>query len=341
MQIRRPSITFWRRSAQLFFFVLFVYGAVIFKTELKTDPLLPRLKAPKGMPSTTSFDKSSILWASDDPPVIDAYPPGATCRFNPKGGLVKACIVHMLSENLTWRTKLAYILPALLVFIIAAFLVGRWWCGWVCPLGTVGDVLSYARKKLRLGYVDFGRNVGRALKGTSHVLFWGALGISWISGYRYFENVRCYLFLPYCQLCPGRLLCPLFGLSMPSWRDFTNTITSVFTVLSWATIALFLAAFVIGRRLWCRVCPIGLVTSWFNRGSMLVLRKNPVRCNRCTACIDACPMANTHVREKYDENVNHPDCIFCLRCVEQCPHDRCLTLKFGGITLAHSSFKNS
>ena len=341
MKIRRPTITFWRRTGQLFFFILFVYGGMIFRTELKTDPVLPKLTAPDGMPSTTRLDKSSILWANDDPPVIDAYPPGATCRYNPKGGLVKACIVHMLSENLTWRTKLAYTLPPLLLFIAAAFLAGRWWCGWVCPLGTIGDVLGYARKKLRLGYIDLGRNVGNTLRGASHFLFWSTVGISWLNGYRYFENVRCYLYLPYCQLCPARIMCPLFGLSMPLWRDFTNSITSVFTVLSWGTLVLFLAAFVVGRRVWCRICPIGLVTSWFNRGSMLELRKNSEECNRCTACVDACPMGNTHVREKHEKYINHPDCIFCLRCVEQCPRDRCLSLKFAGITLNRSSFRNS
>lgn len=339
--MQKPSITFWRRSVQFLFFILIVYGAVIFKTELRIDSLLPKIKPPEGMPSTTRFDKETILWASDDPPVIDAYPPGATCRFNPKGGLVKACIVHMVAENLTWRTRFAYYLPPLLIFFAAAFLFGRWWCGWVCPLGTTGDVLSYTRKRLRLRYIEFSKGFRRSLKGTSHFLLWGSLGISWLVGLRFLENFRCSLFLPYCQICPGRMLCPVFGLTMPSWRDFSSTITSAFTVLSWATLALFLAAFVVGRRLWCRVCPIGLVTSWFNRGSMLELRKDPERCNRCTACADACPMANTHVRDKNKESMNHPDCIFCLRCVEQCPLDKCLSVKFCGIPLVHSTFKGS
>ena len=333
------SITFWRRIAQAFFFVLFVYGAVIFKTELDFGPVLPKINPPEGMPSTTRFDRNTILWASDDPPVIDAYPPAATCRFNPKGGLVKACIVHMVSENLTWRTKIAYILPAFIVFIISAFLLGRWWCGWVCPLGTVGDALTFARRKLKFHYIEFSHSSKKLLRGTGNSLLWGGWGISYLIGFKALENVRCYLFLPYCQICPGRLICPVFGLQMPSWRDFSSTFAGVFTVIAWLMLALFLAAFVVGRRVWCRVCPIGHVISWFNRGALLELRKDPQQCNRCGACADACPMANTHVRDEKKERMNHPDCIFCLRCVEQCPNEKCLSVGFSGVTLASSSLK--
>ncbi len=335
----RLRITLLRRPTQLVFFVLIIYGALIFKQEQHTGSVLPAIEPPEGMPSTSRFEKGTILWASDDPPVIDTYPPSATCRFNPKGGLFKACIVHMVSENLTWRTNIAYILPGVLVFIIASFLVGRWWCGWACPLGTIGDLLTYARKMLSLHYIELTIRTRRVLKGTSHFLLWGGWGTSWLIGFESLKKFRCHLFLPYCQVCPARLLCPLFGLTAPSWRDFSNVFTSTFTILAWATLAIFLAAFVVGRRLWCRICPIGLVTSWFNRGSPLQLKKDPGQCNRCGSCADSCPMANTHVRDEKKEDLNHPDCIFCLRCVEQCPRDRCLSLKFFGKRLLHSSLK--
>jgi len=336
----KSPITSYRRIAQAFFLVLFVYGSIIFGAELHIDSVLPKIVPPQDMPSTSRFDRESILWASDDPPVIDAYPPGATCRFNPKGGLVKACIVHMVAENLTWRTEVAHVLPALFVFIIAAFLLGRWWCGWVCPLGTVGDVLTLARRRLRLHYVELSSGSRKLLRGTGNFLLWGGWGISYLIGFKSMAKIRCHLFLPYCQVCPARLLCPLFALQMPSWRDFSNVLTSMFTVLAWLALLLFLAAFLAGRRIWCRVCPIGLVTSWFNRGALLELRKDPQRCNGCGACADACPMGSTHVREGRGEHINHADCIFCLRCVEQCPREECLSLRFLNMPLVASSLKS-
>jgi succinate dehydrogenase/fumarate reductase-like Fe-S protein len=51
-------------------------------------------------------------------------------------------------------------------------------------------------------------------------------------------------------------------------------------------------------------------------------------------------MGLTHVREEKQKRVlNDPRCIFCLRCVEQCPRDGCLDVRFFGAPVARSSFK--
>jgi len=52
-------------------------------------------------------------------------------------------------------------------------------------------------------------------------------------------------------------------------------------------------------------------------------------------------MGLTHVREEKQKTVlNDPQCIFCLRCVEQCPRDDCLEVRLFGRTVAKSSFKS-
>jgi ferredoxin len=341
--MKRPSITFYRRLSQGVFFLLLVYGGMLFKKAELGGSFLPPLSAPVGSPSTSTFQRGQILWAADDPPVFDTYPPAAVCRFNPRGGLFKACIVHLVSETLTWRTPFRYLLPHLLVFTLLAFLVGRWWCGWACPLGTVGDVLTWLRRRLGMSYVVTGASLRRALRSTSYGLLLSSLGISWLIGTPAFAQSQypCSLYLPYCQVCPARLLCPLFGGSVPGWRDFSTKIAGLFTVTSWAVLGLFLAAFFVGRRLWCHVCPIGLVNSWFNRGSGLTVRKTEASaCNHCSSCADACPMGLTHVRtEKEKKVLNDPKCILCLRCVEQCPRDGCLDVRFFGAPLTRSTFK--
>jgi ferredoxin len=84
---------------------------------------------------------------------------------------------------------------------------------------------------------------------------------------------------------------------------------------------------------------VGLVNSWFNRGGALELRKRAAKCNKCGSCADACPMGLTAMYLA-DEDVkyNQSGCIMCLRCVEVCPRDGCLSCSFFGRRITESGY---
>jgi len=328
-----------RWVVQILAFCLIIYGGYVFRGSLGKGILRP-LEAPDGSYSTTRLPRSSIAWAPGDKPAMDFYPPGGACRFNPGGGLFKACIIHMVSENLTWQTPLKYLTVYLFLFVLLAFLVGRAWCGWVCPLGTMGDLLNALRRRFYVDRVNFSQGFRKTLRICSYAILLPTLAVSAAIGTPTFSPYQCYLFLPYCQICPGRLLCPLFGGRSSTVADFTNGVTSFFTIASWIVLGLFVAAFFLGRRIWCHLCPIGLVTSWFNRGCPTELRKDPLKCNQCAACSDACPMGLDHVaREKEATVLNDAGCILCLRCVDACPREDCLSLTFAGKRLLRSKYE--
>ena len=72
------------------------------------------------------------------------------------------------------------------------------------------------------------------------------------------------------------------------------------------------------------------MNSWFNRGAGVELRKTAVKCNKCAACADACPMGLSRMyRLDKDRIYNQGSCIMCLRCVEVCPR-YCLNAHFFG-----------
>ncbi|MCX7916832.1 MAG: 4Fe-4S binding protein [bacterium] len=339
----KNKISFIRRFFQIISLILIVYGGYIFKirVEAKTGkPLFPTLKPPEGAVSTTQFEKGKILWPSGTNPVLENYPPSLVCRFNPRGGLFKACIFHFISENLTWQTHIKYLLPHLTLFIFLCFLFGRIWCGWVCPIGTVGDFITFIRKKMNISAKRFPIGFRNGLRITSYGIMVIAFFISTLIGMPNFKRFQCYWFLPYCQICPARLICPLFGLIKPGWKDFENAITSMFTILAWIVLAIFLAAFYLGRRVWCHLCPVGLINSWFNKGAGIELKKKAVKCNKCGLCTETCPMGLTEMYDKNTDGIyNQPGCIMCLRCIEICPKDGCLSLSFFGKKITESKFK--
>lgn len=339
----KNRITFLRRIIQIISLILLVYGGYIFKTRLHTEtgkPLFPALKPPEGYISTTKFEKGSILWPSGTNPVLENYPPSLVCRFNPKGGLFKACIFHFISENLTWQTHIKYLLPHITLFILLCFLFGRMWCGWVCPIGSIGDFITFIRKKMNIPARRFPDGFKSGLRFSSYGIMVVGFFISGLIGFPNFARFQCYWFLPYCQICPARLICPMFGLIKPNWKDFETTITSMFTILAWIVMGLFLAAFYFGRRIWCHLCPVGLINSFFNKGAGIELKKKAVRCNKCGLCADACPMGLKEMYEKDTDGIyNQNGCIMCLRCVEICPKEGCLSASFFGKKITQSKLK--
>jgi len=346
--VKRNGISLSRRIVQVAFLVLLVYGGYLFKADrlenaAGTTPadtqgaLFPTLKAPSGAISTTKFAPGSILWPSGATPVMENYPPGLICRFNPAGGMFKACILHFISENLTWRTDWKFLLPHLSLFILLCFLFGRLWCGWVCPLGTVGDFFTWVRRKMNIPVRRFPKTFRRSLVYSSYGLLAVTAGISTFIGIPNFARFQCNLFLPYCQVCPSRLICPLFGLIKPSWKDFSTVTSSIFTGLAWVMLGLFVASFYWGRRVWCHLCPVGLINSWFNKGAGVELRKDAVKCNKCGSCADACPMGLTKMYEAEEKVIyNQNECILCLRCIEICPRKGCLSATFFGRKITES-----
>jgi len=47
----------------------------------------------------------------------------------------------------------------------------------------------------------------------------------------------------------------------------------------------------------------------------------------------------TVFEEKVKKNVNSRDCINCFNCVEKCPEDDCLKVKFAGKEIFRSKYK--
>lgn len=263
-----------------------------------------------------------------------------------------------------------YILPGLerlaIVFgivILASVLLGRWWCGWVCPFGLYLDVVTRIRKALKIKHRDFSKNFNEKFHQFSYVILALLLLISVVFGAQAIAGTQLvpgtenggfvyqYLSAPFCQVCPMKPLCLVAqgSLGVIKWEWMTETTKGDFwqlgqylTSLNIAILLVVTAAAFFFRRSWCRICPLGGLIALFNRFppfkwiSGVRLEKVEEKCTKCGVCKRVCPTQVTEVYEAKGGDVTTSQCLLCLRCVEMCPEEGCLKFKLAGKTICKS-----
>ena len=198
--------------------------------------------------------------------------------------------------------------------------------------------MSWLRRQLRLGPWRLSAEWNGLFGKLRQVLLWLSLAIAALIALPALggTGVNDSLFLFYCQLCPSRLVYPPLGGVNPCWYDFSNGITMFLTFLGWLTLGVFGLSFMVPR-LWCRLCAVGALLSYFNRGGMMTLEKNLRKCNHCGTCRRVCPVQIERVyRERDNPIATDTQCTLCGRCVEACPQSKCLSLRFAGVSLVQS-----
>jgi ferredoxin-type protein NapH len=260
--------------------------------------------------------------------------PTLSCEY---GRPIAKCFLYDLQYLLTSDASAHYrrLVEPVLFFLGLGLLLGRTWCGWVCPLGLVQDLITRAR-------VALGRRPIRLGETWRWRLYWSAWGllvvtmalsavIGWPSSKLY--AYRNALMRPYCQLCPSKQLSPLLTGNLGGFLhiDRFDGVSIAMSLLGIVVFAGFLVGAFAIRRFWCRLCAMGLLmeATRLNRWSLVNLRKDIRRCTRCGNCARVCPVDIQEVyleRERTD--VSPTECQLCLRCAESCPESGVLSGRF-------------
>lgn len=247
--------------------------------------------------------------------------------------------------------------------IVMAVILGRVFCGWVCPFGLYVDLMSRLRKALKIKRKNLSERYNKRFYQLGYVILaliivlsvvFGSqaiMGVQLVEGTEKGGFVNQYFSAPFCQVCPMKPLCMLsqtsVGLLRSEWIFETTTgdfyqLGFYVTSLNIAVLAIVtLAAFLV-RRSWCRICPLGALIALFNRFppfkwiSGVRLDKVEEKCTKCGICKRVCPTQVNEVYEKKGGDVATSQCIYCLRCVEMCPYEDCLKFKFAGKTVVKS-----
>ena len=209
-----------------------------------------------------------------------------------------------LFTNMDISTGISLLMVGVMILIL-----GKIWCGYLCPFGFFQDLLTMIRKKLRIAPIEIPEGGKPLIK----VLRWVIL--------------ICLMFgIGFCRLCPVKyIMQPLAG-SFPGFNLWGFIIAGVTAGLCFMKESMF-----------CMVCPLGTLMGLLHKVSGARIKKCGGACTHCRACIEACPMEIEAVYQlRNNPDVTHPDCIFCMKCIEACPEKSALSVNLLGKTILTS-----
>ncbi|MBL8217718.1 MAG: 4Fe-4S binding protein [Bryobacterales bacterium] len=190
-----------------------------------------------------------------------------------------------------------------MTFATLSLFLRKAFCGWLCPVGTVSELLW------KLGRDTFKRNwilprwldiPLRSLKYILMGLFLYAVGSMSV------EAIGAFLYSPYGVVADVKML---------NFFRYMSTGAAV-------TVGVLVVASVFIRNFWCRyLCPYGALMGLVSLLSPLRIRRNEARCIDCAKCAKACP-AGLAVDKLVQ--IRSAECLGCMECVAVCPADDCL-----------------
>ena len=248
-------------------------------------------------------------------------------KLDPLIGLTSFLSGHRLISGFFWG------LGVLLITI----LLGRVFCGFICPFGAINHVVGAVRPSLKgkrllkanekkpeqklkyfiLFFILISAVAGLNLTGLMDpiaLLFRSmalavipGIGVALRSVFDAMANSDINL-LKLASYASEVLLSPVFGYNV---RVFQT---------AWFIGLIFIIILFLNRvrpRFWCRVlCPLGALMGLFSMVSLLKLKKNPEKCTNCNLCEKHCQGAASPHPDKVWES---SECVACFNCHNLCP----------------------
>ncbi|MBW1781196.1 MAG: 4Fe-4S binding protein [Deltaproteobacteria bacterium] len=317
--MKAKHLVWLRRISQTFFLVFFLF--LLIQTRF---------------PDNIYLDYSLSVTTEQD--IRLSYPATFFFQLNPLIWLSSLLSGHVWIKGFFWAIGV----------ILLTLLFGRFFCGFVCPFGTLNHMVGWIRPALRgKAMIEANRKKGSqrlkyfllimllasSLIGLNMTglldpicLFFRSLALAVFPALGNGIKEACDVMVrsdikPLNLLGYGAevLISPVFGYGYPSFKT------------GWFIGALFLTILFLNRirpRFWCRtLCPLGALLAICSKFSILRLEKDREACSDCQRCTLNCQgAASPHPDLDWDSS----ECLFCFNCFAQCPEDA-LTFRFRGV----------
>jgi MauM/NapG family ferredoxin protein len=257
--------------------------------------------------------------------------------------------------NLVGTAAAAGILYSTLVFgfiiLITTIFFGRFFCGWICPLGSLNHFFSAFKSDRRShrGLSLMKSNIYKPYQSIKYYLLvllifmavMGSLQTGIFDPISLLGRSVAMVILPAVTLFIKTFFLWLWNidfLPLSALGEKTYQLSSslflpakqpLFNGVFW--IALIFLLIVMANRLytrfWCRaLCPLGALLGFLAGFSIFGLKLNEEACDSCNKCLLGCQGGDNPHK---DLPHHRSECHLCLNCLRDCPHDA-LTFGFFG-----------
>ncbi len=222
--------------------------------------------------------------------------------------------------------------PALIILALTPFL-GRFFCGWICPLGTTLDITDkvikvptnrYEPKWAKLRWLKFAVLFAAIFLAFFSINIWG-----YFDPLSIFNRVLTIIIYPVTTFFTDNSLLALSNISfmedgMYTVYDWFKTYfmpeEQAFYQQMWFIlifIATILALEKVSRRFWCRnLCPVGAFLGLLSKFRFFE-RIVADSCTVCNICTTECKMGA--ISDESPKISSKVECIECFNCSENCP----------------------
>jgi polyferredoxin len=309
--MKQQTLRKLRLASQIFFLALFFF--LLFQTEFRG--------------SFKSLESQIRL----------TYPVSIFLQADPLVSVLNALSTRALYQGLLWS----------LIILIPTFFLGRFFCGWVCPLGTLNHFFSGIKAE---------RKRGRRLLASNRYQKWQTLKyyiLVMLLVSAFFGSLLIEALDPISLLVRSLAMGVLPGLNYALIAVTDTLYRTQIELLGWVSRVIhfllkdwavrleqphfrqglflgliFLTVLLLNLRItrfWCRaLCPLGALLGLISRWSVLGLEKYPSNCSDCNRCELFCQGGDDPIPEV---KWRQAECHLCFNCVGECAENG-LAFKF-------------
>ncbi|MDR3745492.1 MAG: 4Fe-4S binding protein [Acidobacteriaceae bacterium] len=258
------------------------------------------------------------------------WPVGLFFKIDPLVALSNALATHALYRGL---------LASLLILLPVMFL-GRFFCGWICPMGTIHHFFGNLKSEAKRGKQGIDANRYKPWQRTKYVILLAVLVaalfgtglVGWFDPFSLLVRSVGLSILPGANYAANALINAMEHSNLGAVQSAGTSLHAALaaTVLSFKQphfrqgillgliFLVLLATNLRVTRFWCRaLCPLGALLGVASRWSILGLHKDAATCNKCNRCLMHCQGGDDPIG---GAPWHKAECLMCMNCVDSCPH---------------------